>query len=402
MKNNRNISILFFTLVVMMMGFGMVIPIMPFYIESLGASGTTLGALIAIFSIMQFIFSPIWGGLSDRYGRKKLLLLGTLGNGISMVLFGLSTQVWMLFVARGLAGILSSATIPTAMAYIADSSDAKSRGGGMGVIGAAMGLGMVLGPGLGGWLGEISLSLPFYVAAGLSMLSMLLIWILLPESLHPDKRTVGPRVKGPRWKMLWQALTGPLGFLMALSFMVFFALANFEGVFGLYAQYRFDYGPKEVGTIMMVVGVVSALMQGVMSGPVTRRFGEVRVIRWSLIGSALGFGVMVLAYDMLTIMLTVGLFVLMNSLLRPAIASSISLKAGEQQGALLGISASFQSLGRVAGPLWAGMLIDINVIYPYLSGGIIMLLIYFASLIWMKREPRLEEPVQLPAGSEVL
>lgn len=383
----------------MMMGFGMVIPIMPFYIESLGASGTTLGALIAIFSIMQFIFSPIWGSLSDRHGRKKLLLLGTLGNAISMVLFGLSSQVWMLFLARGLAGILSSATIPTAMAYIADSSDAKNRGGGMGLIGAAMGVGMVLGPGLGGWLGEINLSLPFYVAAGLSILSMMLIWILLPESLHPSLRTTSARSKGPRWKMLWQALKGPLGFLMALSFMVFFALANFEGVFGLYAQYRFDYGPKEVGTVMMVVGVVSALMQGLMTGPLTRRFGEVKIIRWSLIGSAVGFGVMLLAYDMTTIMLTTGFFVLMNSLLRPAIASSISYKAGDQQGVMLGISSSFQSLGRVAGPLWAGMLIDINVTYPYLSGGILMLLIYFASLLWMKTEPRLDQPLDEPLAA---
>lgn len=396
MNNKRNLSILFFTLVVMLMGFGMVIPIMPFYIESLGASGTTLGALIAIFSIMQFIFAPIWGGLSDRYGRRNLLLVGTIGNGLSMLLFGLSTEVWMLFVARGLAGILSSATLPTAMAYIADSSDTKNRGGGMGLIGAAMGTGMVLGPGLGGWLGEISLSMPFFVAAGLSILSMTLIYIFLPESLPVSQRRTGPRAGEPRFKILWKALTGPLGFLMALSFMVFFALANFEGVFGLYASYRFNYGPREVGTIMMVVGLVSALMQGVMTGPLTRRFGEVKVIRASLLGSAVGFGLMLLATDMLTILLTTGLFVLMNSLLRPAIASSVSYKAGDRQGAVLGISNSFMSLGRVAGPLWAGMLIDINVIYPYLSGGIIMLLIFGASLIWMKTEPRMAEPISSP------
>ena len=384
MNKNRNIGILFFTLVVMMMGFGMVIPIMPFYIESMGASGTTLGALMASFSVAQFIFSPIWGGLSDRYGRKKILLVGTIGNGISMLLFGLSTQVWMLFIARGLAGILSSATMPTAMAYIADSSDEKNRGGGMGIIGAAMGVGMVIGPGLGGWLGEISLSLPFFVAAGLSIVSMLLILIILPESLHPDQRTLTTRASAPRLNILWRALTGPLGFLMALSFMVFFALANFEGVFGLYAQYRFDYGPRQVGTVMMVIGVVSAVMQGLMTGPATRRFGEDKLIRWSLIGSAVGFGVMLLARTMGTIILTTGLFALANAMLRPAIASSISYKAGGQQGAVLGISNSFMSLGRVVGPLWAGMLIDANVIYPYLSGGVVMLLIYLASLYWMK------------------
>jgi len=394
LAKNRNIGILFFTLVVMLMGFGMVIPIMPFYIESLGASGTTLGALMAIFSIMQFLFSPIWGSLSDRYGRKKLLLLGTFGNGLSMLLFGLSTQVWMLFASRALAGILSAATMPTAMAYISDSSDKKSRGGGMGIIGAAMGVGMVIGPGLGGWLGEVDLSLPFFVAFGLSLASMLLILILLPESLPAEKRTSAVQANGPHFKNLWRALTGPLGFLMALSFLVFFALANFEGIFGLYAQYRFDYGPRQVGTVMMVIGVVSAVMQGLMTGPATRRFGEDKLIRWSLLGSAVGFGVMLLARSMGTIMLTTGLFVLANAMLRPAIASNISYQAGDQQGAVLGISNSFMSLGRVVGPLWAGALIDLNVILPYLSGAAIMLLIYLASLVWLKPAERSVQPLE--------
>lgn len=384
MINKRNLSILFFTLTVMLMGFGMVIPIMPFYIESLGANGTTLGALMAIFSIMQFIFSPIWGSLSDRHGRKKLLLLGTLGNGISMLLFGLSNQVWMLFASRALAGILSSATFPTAMAYISDSSDERNRGGGMGIIGAAMGVGMILGPGLGGWLGGINLSLPFYVAFGLSILSMVLIYIFLPESLPDHKRAVQVRVSGPRINILWNALTGPMGFLMALTFMVFFALANFESVFGLYGQARFNYGPEQVGTIMMVVGVASSVMQGFMTGPATRRFGEDKVIRWSLIGSAVGFGLMLLAANTASILVTTGLFALANAMLRPAIASKVSYQAGDQQGAILGINNSFTSLGRVVGPLWAGGMFDISITLPYLSGGVVMLLIYVASLIWMK------------------
>lgn len=400
MVKNRNIAILFFTMVIMLMGFGMVIPIMPFYIESLGASGTTLGALMAIFSIMQFLFSPIWGSLSDRYGRKKLLLLGTFGNGLSMLLFGLSTQVWMLFASRALAGILSAATMPTAMAYISDSSDKKSRGGGMGIIGAAMGVGMVIGPGLGGWLGEANLSLPFFVAFGLSIASLALILILLPESLPADKRTATVQSGGPQLKTLWQALTGPLGFLMALSFLVFFALANFEGIFGLYAQYRFDFSPKQVGTVMMVIGVVSAVMQGLMTGPATRRFGEDKLIRWSLLGSAAGFGVMLLARSMGTIMLTTGLFVLANAMLRPAIASNISYKAGDQQGAVLGVSNSFMSLGRVVGPLWAGALIDLNVILPYLSGAAIMLLIYLASLVWLKPAKPATHPAEAVAATD--
>jgi len=400
LKKNRNIAILFFTLVVMMMGFGMIIPIMPFYIESLGASGTTLGGLMAVFSAMQFVFSPIWGGLSDRYGRKKLIVLGAVGNAIAMAIFGFANHIWVMFLSRALAGTLSSTTLPTAMAYIADSSDEKSRGGGMGVIGAAMGVGMVLGPGLGGWLGEIDLSLPFFVAAGLSLVSMLMVLFLLPESLPVEKRDLQAKASGPQLRTLWGALTGPLGFLMALSFMVFFALANFEGVFGLYAQYRFDFNTRQVGTVMMVVGLVSAVVQGLLTGPATSRFGEERIIRWSLLGSVVGFAVMLLAKDMGSIMLTTGFFVLMNSMLRPAIASSISYKAGNQQGAWMGISNSFNSLGRVVGPLWAGMLIDLNLIYPYFSGSLIMLLIYIASLIWLKPAPRVAKPINPVTASE--
>ena len=154
MHNKRNLVILFITLVIMMMGFGIIIPILPDLVVAFGGTGVEMGGLMAIFSAMQFLFSPMWGSLSDRYGRKPILMLGVFGNAISMLALGLSTQLWMLFAARGLAGILSSATLPTAMAYISDSTDEKSRGGGMGVIGAAMGLGMVLGPGAGGLPGR--------------------------------------------------------------------------------------------------------------------------------------------------------------------------------------------------------------------------------------------------------
>ena len=145
-SNRRNVTILFATMVVVMLGFGIIITILPFYIESMGASGRDLGLLMATFAFMQLIFAPMWGSLSDRIGRKPVLLIGVLGNAISQLLMGFATELWMLFAARALAGILSSATLPTAMAYISDSTSDEDRGGGMGTIGAAMGVGMVLGP----------------------------------------------------------------------------------------------------------------------------------------------------------------------------------------------------------------------------------------------------------------
>ena len=188
MKQHRcSILILFFTLAVVMMGFGIVIPILPFYIDRFGASGSSLGLLMASFAVMQFMFAPIWGSISDRYGRKPVLIIGVMGNALSHLLFGLSTQLWMLFAARTLAGIFSAATMPAAMAYIADSTTEEERGSGMGMLRAAVGVGIVVGPGLGGCLSSISLSFPFYVAAILSTLAVLPIFMLMPESL-PLKR----------------------------------------------------------------------------------------------------------------------------------------------------------------------------------------------------------------------
>ncbi len=201
--HHKNIYILAFTLVVVMLGFGLVIPIMPFYVENLGAGGTELGLLVASYAVMRLIFGPVWGSLSDRIGRKPVLMIGMLGYAITMFWFGLATQLWMLFVARSLSGILSSATSPTTMAYISDSTTEKDRGRGMGILGAAIGLGTVIGPGLGGWLAgdsptQAGLSFPFFIAGGMSLLALLLIGLLLPESLTEEARGQAGSTSGNR------------------------------------------------------------------------------------------------------------------------------------------------------------------------------------------------------------
>lgn len=397
--NKTNLIILFFTMVVMMLGFGMIIPIMPFFVEQYGATGADLGMLMAVFGIMQFLFAPMWGSLSDRYGRKRLLVVGVLGNVVSNLIFGMATNLGMMFLSRILAGIFSSATFPTAMAYISDNTDERSRGGGMGIIGAAMGVGMVLGPGVGGWLGGQNLSIPFFLAAGLSLLASLLIVFLLPESLPVEKRQVGGKLRGPQLGLMWHSLFGPLGFLLLLAFMVNYALANFEGIFGLYAKHRYAYGPEQVGSILTVIGLISALIQGFLTGPATRRLGEERVIKLSLFASGLGFGLMLLAGSYPMVLLTVSFFILSNTMLRPSISSLISKRAKGGQGAALGMSSSFESLGRVVGPLWAGTLFDININLPYASAALILLAVFALSLGRMPSEPVLKEVVLTsPAG----
>jgi len=384
MNNKRNLVILFITLVIMMMGFGIIIPILPDLVVKYGGSGMAMGILMAIFSAMQFLFSPMWGNLSDRFGRKPILMLGVFGNAISMLALGLSTQLWMLFAARGLAGILSSATLPTAMAYISDSTDEKSRGGGMGVIGAAMGLGMILGPGAGGMLSAISLHAPFYFAAGLSMLAVVAIWLFLPESLVAEKRESSLKLQGPQLNAMWESLFGPLAFLFIAALMISFAMTNFEGIYAYYAKDRYGYGPETIGYILTAIGVVSVIAQGALTGIATRKFGEVNVIKVSLIASVIGFLVMLLAKDLAMVIFTAAFFVLSNAMLRPAVSSLISQRTTQGQGIAMGLNNAYMSLGRVIGPLWAGAVIDINMFFPFITGAAVMMLGFIASLAYLK------------------
>ncbi|MBK7917507.1 MAG: MFS transporter [Candidatus Promineifilaceae bacterium] len=398
MSNRRNIGILFFTLVVVMMGFGMIIPILPFYVEQFNTGGSTLGLLMATYALMQFIFAPVWGRLSDQHGRKPILMVGILGNAIASLLFGLSTQLWMLFAARALAGILSSATLPTAMAYIGDSTSEEDRGGGMGILGAAMGVGMVIGPGVGGWLAVKSLSLPFFLAAGLSMVALLLVWWLLPETLTLEEQAKAraTAVEGSfktQFRDMWQALSGPIAFLLVLAFLLSFGMTNFESVFGLYSLERFNYGPQQVGGILMFVGVISAVVQGGLTGVATRRWGEAAIIKASLLGSAIGFALMLLAFNMATVLLTVGFFVLSNSMLRPAVSSLTSRRATGGQGIAMGLNNSFMSLGRIAGPVLAGFLFDVNIHFPYVIGALVMMLGFVLCGRYLETAPTMETAV---------
>jgi DHA1 family multidrug resistance protein-like MFS transporter len=251
----RNLYILTFVLFVVMLGYGIAIPILPFYIESMDAGGMELGLLAASYAAMRLIFGPIWGGLSDRFGRKPILLIGILGYVVTMTWFGLATQLWMLFAARILAGILSSATAPTTMAYVSDSTPEDERGGGMGLLGAAGGIGTILGPAMGGFLASTSLSLPFFIAAGMALLALILAVVFLPES-HPAQAQATSEKKAiVDVRAWWQALFSPIGTLFMLTFISTSGLMIFANVFGLYGLERFGYGPEQVGIVMMVLGL---------------------------------------------------------------------------------------------------------------------------------------------------
>jgi DHA1 family multidrug resistance protein-like MFS transporter len=380
--------ILSLTLAVIMLGFGMIIPVFPFYIESMGASGRELGLLTAISPFVQLFMAPIWGAVSDRRGRRPVLVVGVLGYGISMLLFGLATELWMLFVARALGGVLSAATLPTTYAYIGDSTSEEDRGSGVGILGAAVGLGMILGPGLGGWLAADSLSTPFFITAGLSLVTLLLIVLFLPESLPAEARQRSKIEVKPstQIRQLLQALQSSIGILLFMAFLVSFGLTNFQAIFGLYALKAYGYDSQFVGWILTAAAIVSTVTQGALTGPLTKRFGEATLIKITLLASSIGFIALLLANSFLAVLLTTSLFTVPNALLRPAVISLTSKHADTRQGIAMGLNGSFTSLGRIVGPIWAGFAFDLNYHYPYVSGAVIMFIGFLISLLWISQE----------------
>ena len=390
-SNRRQLLILAFTLVVVTLGFGLVMPIIPFYMELLGAGGTELGLLVASYAVMRLIFGPIWGSLSDRVGRKPILMIGVLGYGITMIGFGLATKLWMMFAARILAGILSSATAPTTMAYISDSTSEEERGGGMGMLGAAGGLGAIFGPALGGLLAEYSLSLPFFVAAGMSFLALILIFLLLPESL-PERDRSPKREEQSVFDLhaWWKALFSPIGSLLVLTFLVTGGLMIFYGILGLYALERFGYGTSEVGVIFTVLGLVSAVGQGVLVGPLTKRFGDSMVIKVGFLLSAVTLLTVMWAGQYVPLLVTIGLFSLANALLIPALTSLTSKRTTLDQGLTMGLSNSFVSLGRIFGPTMGGMVFDLHWSLPFVTASAVMLIGFLLSLRWVKQRHEIQ------------
>ena len=386
--SRKNLLILSFTLLVVMLGYSIAMPLLPFYIETFGVGGTQLGWLMSTYSLMQLVCAPIWGALSDRYGRKPILCVGVLGYTVCLFLIGLAQSFTMLFVARSLSGILSSATMPTAMAYIGENSPQKERSKGMGQLGAAVGVGVIIGPLLGGVLSAKSLSLPFFVGSGLALLSLLLVVFFLPESRlaqEPQEETGQARTPGlPRAHTLdlyMRILLGPAGILLLLILIMSFGMTNFQGMIGLYAIDKFAFDTKQVGSIWVLMGIILILGQGALVGPLSRRLGELQLIKLGLLGGALGFVAVAVAVDYLTVMLALSFFILALSVIGPSLNSYISTFAERQQGTLMGLNSACTSLGRVIGPLWGGYIYDVNVTYPFLSGAATLALGLLVSLL---------------------
>ena len=358
--------LLFLTLFFVMLGFGIIIPNLAYYAKEIGATTTEIAILMSIYSGMQLLFAPIWGRLSDKHGRKPAILLGLLGNATALIGFGLAADYAWLFIARSAAGIASAAVLPSVMAYVADVTTSEERGRGMGLMGAAMGLGFILGPAIGGIMG--SHDMPFFVAGGLSLLTFLFALVLLPESLQksPTGEILGDRHEwvSPREIFRQTTLKSPLTPLFLVAFFSTFSFSGLEMTFPLFIEDKWDYGEREMGWMFMVMGAIVVPLQGGLLGKLINKFGERRIVLTGLLLNALGMVLLLIAYSFASLTLYLTITGIGNQLIRPTNTSWISKQTRIGQGAAIGIMDAFLSLGRILGPLLGGWLYAKEA-YPY-------------------------------------
>ena len=358
-----------------MLGFGIIIPNLAYYAKDTGATTTEIAILMSIYSGMQLLFAPIWGRLSDKHGRKPAILLGLLGNAVALVGFGLAKDYVYLLTARSAAGIASAAVLPSVMAYVADITTSEERGRGMGLMGAAMGLGFILGPAIGGIMG--SHNMPFFVAGGLSFLTFLFAFVLLPESLQKGiaDETSGDHHEwiSPRAIFRRTTLKSSLTPLFLVAFFSTFSFSGLEMTFPLFIEKGWDYGEREMGWMFMVMGAIVVPLQGGLLGKLINKFGERRIILTGLLLNALGIVLLLAAYSFASLTLYLTIAGIGNQLIRPTNTSWISKQTQIGQGAAIGLMDAFLSLGRILGPLLGGWLYAKEA-YPYaVLAGILLL-----------------------------
>jgi len=373
--NRSPLIVIFTTVLIDLIGFGIVIPVLPFYAEGtvFNATPRTVGILFASYSVMQLIFAPILGRLSDKYGRRPVLFLSIIGTGIGFLVLGLATTLWMLFAGRILDGI-TGGNISTAQAYIADITTTENRAKGMGLIGAAFGIGFVFGPAIGGIMSRWGIHVPFLFAATLSFANAILLYFRLPETIKPGHPARNQAAGGRGLGQVINSLKQPrLAFVLVIYFLFIVAFSIMTTSFSLYTMFRFGYDAQHTGYLFAYVGIIAVIIQGGLIGRLVKRFGELPLV----IVGAFCFAISLFAVPFVSpaagglaaLLIGGGVFSAGNSLATPALTSLASKSVGaSEQGTILGVTQSVASLARAVGPSLAAILIASSVAHMGADG----------------------------------
>jgi len=375
-QGSGSLVILMVNMFIAMVGMGLIIPIMPKYVTAFGATGQAMGYLVAAFGLTQFLCSPIAGELSDKYGRKLLIVTGIGLFTVSQLLFGMAEHMWMLYVSRLLGGMSAALMTPPMMAYVADITTEEKRGKGLGMLMASMTLGVVIGPGIGGMLAEYGIRVPFYAAAALAGLSTVVSLLFLPESLSVEERMAArsnTKKKDNLLRQMAASAKAPYFMLLVLVFALTFGLQNFEAIFGLYVDVKYGFTPKDISLMITLGAIIGVICQAVLIERLLRIFGEKKILLTMFGLSAISMILLLFVSNYFLIFFVTMLFFVATSIVRPAINTLLSKMAGNEQGFVAGMNNAYMSLGNIVGPAIAGILFDVHVQIPYAFGAIVLL-----------------------------
>jgi multidrug resistance protein len=400
-RSSRVVRYVFLTVFLDLIGFGIVIPLFPFYVKSMGGSARTVGLLLGCFSFTQLVATPILGRLSDRVGRRPVILFSLAGNAASMVLFAVATKVsllWLLFVSRIVAGA-TAGNLSACQAAVADVTEGEERAQGMGRVGAGIGLGLVLGPALGGLLSRFGSWAPPLGAAALAVADLIASFFWMPETRARQTRGIETKAAAgtpPRARA--SSLRGVLGqrrlvIVLVLYFCTFLYMTTLQVALALLAKQRLGWGASEVGNVFALFGVVMLVIQGGLIGWIAHTFGEVRVVTGGSLISAVGLATVALAYHFVPLLAGLGLLAMGLGVTQPMLSSIASEYAGdEQRGAVLGFAQSSGGLARTIGPVLSGFLFEgIGAGAPFAGGAMAAGLAFLLTLELGRNPPRGEQ-----------
>ena len=388
MKNKASLTAIFFTIFIDLMGFGILIPLLPaFATKELGISDIGIGAIVAVYSLMQFLFNPALGKLSDKIGRRPVILFTQILTVLSYLLFSFSTSFLLLFISRILGG-LGGSNIGVAQAYIADITSKEDRAKGMGIIGAAFGLGFVFGPLVGAFLSEYGYAAAGYGSAAFTAMAFIYTIFYLPESLKEKSTARNYRLKIFDIPFIKEVLSYPsVGILISLYSIIIFSIANIYGTFAILGYKVYHFTDKQNGMLFGISGVISAGIQAGLMKRISSRFSDKIIVISASFIMMIGLAMFPYGINFLGVAIVISVFSIGSAILQPLLPSMISKYSPEnQQGSILGVSQSFSAFARVLGPLWGGFSYDyLGYQFPFLTGASLTLVTIILTFFLLKK-----------------
>ncbi|MFF2886970.1 MFS transporter [Paenibacillus sp. NPDC057967] len=369
------------------LGIGLVIPVMPSIMTTMDLSGKTMGYLVAVFAVAQLLMSPIAGRWVDRIGRKKMIVIGLFIFAVSELIFGLGTHVYLLYFSRILGGISAAFIMPAVTAYIADVTTIEDRPQAMGYLSAAISTGFIIGPGIGGFIAEYGIRLPFFFAAGIAFLACIMSFFILKETLTKEQIAEYSTQANPSSFLgdMRRSLKPVFFIAFLIVFVLAFGLSAYETIFSLFSDHKFGFSPKDIAAIITISAIFGVIVQVFMFGKMVEKMGEKKLIQLCLIAGVILAVLSTMVSGFWMVLGVTCLIFLAFDLLRPALTSYLSKAAGKEQGYVAGMNSTYTSLGNIVGPAMGGLLFDININYPYLFSAAVMF-VGLAITVWWKEK----------------